>query len=99
MLVNVPDPARYAWHKLIISQRRVVRREKARKDIMQAEFLLDALTTDRPGDVRDMWDEFAAEGRKNWQALALDSLIILASCVRLWGGWPKGRGRQWLDAR
>ncbi len=32
-LVNVPDPARYAWHKLIISQRRMVNREKVRKDI------------------------------------------------------------------
>ena len=82
VLVNVPDPARYAWHKLIISQRRVVRREKARKDIMQAEILLDALTTDRPGDVRDMWHELAGEGRKNWQALALDGLEGVNEHVR-----------------
>lgn len=82
VLVNVPDPARYAWHKLIVSQRRTVNREKGRKDIMQAELLLDALTTDRPGDVRDMWAELAAEGRRTWQALALDGLEGVRSEIR-----------------
>ena len=51
VLVNVPDPARFAWHKLILSQRRA-QPEKVPKDLMQAQTLLEVLMTDRPDDVR-----------------------------------------------
>lgn len=52
VLVNVPSPARFALHKLVVSQRRpVAQQTKANKDIQQAEELLTVLLEDRPGDV------------------------------------------------
>jgi hypothetical protein len=51
-LVNVPDPARFALHKLIVSGRRpVAEQTKAGKDRQQAAELIEALHEDRPGDL------------------------------------------------
>jgi len=51
-LVNVPDPARFALHKLILSGRRpVVEQSKAGKDRQQAAELIEVLQEDRPGDL------------------------------------------------
>ncbi len=43
MTVNVPSPAHFAFHKLIISQRRWRRNEKPPRDIRQALEVLDML--------------------------------------------------------
>ena len=52
ILVNVPSPAYYALHKLVVScNRPVAFQTKALKDISQASQLLDVLMTDRPGDI------------------------------------------------
>jgi hypothetical protein len=52
LLVQIPTPARYALHKLVISQRRpAAMQTKARKDILQATQLLSVLIEDRPGDL------------------------------------------------
>jgi len=52
ILVNVPDPARFAFHKLWISRRRPVSEQtKAAKDLRQAGDLLEVLLEDRPGDL------------------------------------------------
>jgi hypothetical protein len=57
ILVNVPDPARFAFHKLWISGRRPVSEQtKAAKDLRQAGDLLEVLLEDRPGDVLIAWD-------------------------------------------
>lgn len=57
VLVNVPDPARFALHKLWISGRRPVSEQtKAVKDLRQAGDLLDVLLEDRPGDILTAWD-------------------------------------------
>jgi len=57
ILVNVPDPARFAFHKLWISQRRPVSEQtKAAKDLRQAGDLLEVLLEDRPGDVLLAWE-------------------------------------------
>jgi len=69
VLVNVPDPARFALHKLVVSQRRPVAQQvKVKKDIQQASELLDVLLEDRPGDVwvaldaaRDMPEKFQSQ--------------------------------------
>ncbi len=51
-LVNVPDPARFALHKLILSGRRpVAEQSKAGKDRQQAAELIEALHEDRRGDL------------------------------------------------
>lgn len=52
VLVNVPQPARYAVHKLLVAQGRPVSfQAKARKDVAQAAQILAALRDLRPGDV------------------------------------------------
>jgi len=52
VLVNVPDPARFSLHKLVVSRRRPVSQQvKAGKDLQQVGELLDVLLQDRPGDV------------------------------------------------
>jgi hypothetical protein len=57
ILVNVPNPARFALHNLVIAQRRpAATQTKALKDILQARELLSVLVQDRPGDVRLAWE-------------------------------------------
>ncbi|MBS0338748.1 MAG: hypothetical protein JSS40_18490 [Proteobacteria bacterium] len=52
-LVNVPDPARFALHKLLISGRRqVFEQAKAGKDRQQAGEIIASLYEDRRGDLR-----------------------------------------------
>ncbi len=51
-LVNVPDPARFALHKLLVSGRRqVFEQAKAGKDRQQAGEIIAALYADRRGDL------------------------------------------------
>jgi hypothetical protein len=57
ILVNVPDPARFALHKLWLAGRRPVSEQpKAAKDLRQAESLLDVLLADRPEDLPPAWE-------------------------------------------
>ncbi len=81
ILVNVPDPTRFALHKLIVSQRRT-NLAKVRKDILQAQTLLDVLADERPHDVADMWDELGGPGRPNWPRIALAGLDAIDPSVR-----------------
>jgi hypothetical protein len=56
VLVNLPPPARFAMHKLWISEKRPAAFEaKAKKDRIQAEQLIEVLSEDRPDDLRDAW--------------------------------------------
>lgn len=58
ILVNVPDPARFAFHKLWISgKRQVSEQAKATKDLRQAGDLLEVLLEDRPGDLPPAWED------------------------------------------
>lgn len=51
-LVNAPDPARFALHKLIVSTvRHVSSQTKAEKDRQQAAEMIGVLMQDRPGDL------------------------------------------------
>lgn len=62
-LVRVPQPARYALHKLIISgERDATAGEKRQKDLKQARALLSLLQEDRPGDIVLAWEALAARG-------------------------------------
>ena len=64
VLVNVPDPARYAFHKLLLSRSRTVGSQmKAEKDLYQAIQLIDVLVEDRPGDLSLAWDGLRQRGR------------------------------------
>jgi hypothetical protein len=81
VLVNVPPPARYAVHKLIIAQRRKEGAAKVEKDLKQAEALMAALAARRPHDLRDAWREAAGRGPK-WRELMTIGLSMTAPTVR-----------------
>ncbi|MFT5396720.1 MAG: hypothetical protein ACI85N_001925 [Gammaproteobacteria bacterium] len=52
ILVNVPQPARFAIHKLVLSQRRTITQQiKVIKDLRQAASLIEILSLDRPNDI------------------------------------------------
>lgn len=52
VLVNLPDPARFALQKLVVSRRRpAAQATRADKDLRQAASVLETLLEDRPGDV------------------------------------------------
>ncbi len=63
-LVNVPQPARYALHKLILSQERdVTAADKKRKDLRQASLMIDLLKEDRPGDITLALENLVGRGK------------------------------------
>lgn len=63
VLVNVPQPARYAVHKLIVATRRAAKAtEKARKDIEQSAALIRVLMEDRPDELYEALDEARKRG-------------------------------------
>ncbi len=81
ILVNVPSPARYAVHKLIIAQRRRTGVAKVGKDLKQAEALIDALALRRPTDLREAWSEAIGRG-KTWRDLLMAGLAMIAPATR-----------------
>ncbi len=51
--VMVPQPARFAIHKMVIARRRVAQKQKAPKDLMQANALIEALKSFDPDGLDD----------------------------------------------
>ena len=66
ILVQIPRPERFAIHKLIVADRRLSGPEagKARKDLMQAEFLIEALAEDRPDEIAEAYQAALKSGPK-----------------------------------
>lgn len=79
--VQVPAPARFAIHKLIISRRRREGAGKRDKDVQQAETLLRALVATRPQDLKLAWDEARERGPK-WRQLVGEGLGELTGFAR-----------------
>jgi hypothetical protein len=66
VLANVPDPARFALHKLIVQgERRGALRLKAAKDVAQAAHLLAWLWPNRRAAVLEALDNMEGRG-KGW---------------------------------
>jgi hypothetical protein len=62
-LVKIPDPARFGFHKLMVSQARPPTEEaKAVRDLAQASQLLNHLLVVRPGDVELAYDRLETKG-------------------------------------
>lgn len=64
VLVRIPRPERFAIHKLIVSNRRKDGPDslKARKDLLQAELLIEILSEDRPADLADAYSDAMSRG-------------------------------------
>ena len=76
--VNVPEPARFALHKLIVAgERPVALQTKADKDLSQAAQLLEVLAEDRPGDIGLAWEALVGRGA-SWTRRVRVALPALA---------------------
>lgn len=75
ILVRIPRPERFAIHKLIVSSRRKDGPDslKARKDLLQAELLIEVLADDRPMDLEDAYRDAMSRGPR-WRDLITQSL-------------------------
>lgn len=70
ILINVPTPARFAFHKLVVSQRRRASdAEKIKRDLSQAEQLLKVLIDGRHGDLILAYEATKKMGDKFTQQL------------------------------
>ncbi len=62
ILVNVPSPARFALHKLLVAcSRPATQQAKSNKDLDQAAQLIEVLSEDRPGDLALAWEALGAQ--------------------------------------
>lgn len=65
VMVSIPQPVRYALHKLIVSQERTLSGQvKVKKDLYQAHQILRYLKEHRLGDIAPAWVELVAKGPK-----------------------------------
>lgn len=65
--VNIPQPARFAVHKLIIAQKRGGDTTKRRKDLAQADALIAALKAADPFALSDAYEDAASQGITGWK--------------------------------
>ncbi len=69
VLVNIPQPARYAVHKLILAQRRDRSNQMKRtKDLAQAKALIEVMRVQDPFALEDAFADARAQGEKGWAA-------------------------------
>ena len=77
VLINVPAPARFACHKLVVSQRRrAADAEKIKRDIAQAQQLFEVLIEGRPGDLIMAYEAAEKMGDKFLQQLKMGMKMI-----------------------
>lgn len=74
-MVNLPDPARYGLHKLIVAHERGARHPKHDKDIAQALALIAWHLERAPHELADAWTALAGRG-VGWVKRARASLAL-----------------------
>lgn len=72
-LINLPDPARYGLHKLLVAAERGPRHAKYGKDILQALALIEWHLQRAPALLKQAWDDLVAHGA-GWEKRARASL-------------------------
>lgn len=91
VVLNVPHPARYALHKLIVfGERSGEHRTKSNKDLLQSALLLHILRIQRPDEVEEAWRDLVSRG-PGWRKrakLGLDAIEKL---------WPDEGFADWLQ--
>ncbi len=81
VMANVPDPARFALHKLLVfAERRARNPEKALKDLKHAAALLEVLCEFRRDDVLSLWKDLLARGA-GWRGRARKALTALEPLI------------------
>lgn len=78
--VRVPDPARYAVHKLILTQSRSGYSGKKGKDLVQAKTLFEALRATEPERLNDALEVARARGPA-WRKLVRDGLALIEARI------------------
>lgn len=81
ILVRVPQPARFAIHKLMIARRRRPGTGKSSKDAMQAETLIEILGKKDPFSLRDAYREARDRGPE-WRRLLDEAVSLLPESPR-----------------
>ena len=78
-MVNVPSPARYALHKLLVwGERTQAYRTKAAKDLRQAAALISFYKQYRAQELAEAWRELQSRGR-GWHSRAEEGLRALSA--------------------
>lgn len=78
VMVNVPDPARFALHKLLVfAERRARNPQKALKDLRQAAALIEVLSAFRLDDLVALWKQLLSRG-PGWRQRARTGIAALA---------------------
>lgn len=80
-MVNLPDPARYGLHKLLVAAERGARNPKHDKDILQALALIDWHLQRAPALLEEAWRDLAARG-EGWVRRACASLQAAPAAQR-----------------
>jgi hypothetical protein len=77
VLINIPQPVRFAMHKLIVSQIRDASNDAKRpKDLYQAFQILSVLQENRPFDIQPAWQNLIERGSK-WKKYAEAGLAAM----------------------
>lgn len=80
-MVRIPEPARFALHKLIVSgDRHIGQQTKAGKDRQQAAEMIEVLMADRPGDI-ELAVESLNKRAAGWRKKLRDGLARLPKDV------------------
>jgi hypothetical protein len=97
-IVNIPHPARYALHKLLVyGERKGAFLQKSQKDLWQAAALLAYLKERRAWEVEEAWADLIARG-KGWVTRARQGLNALGKLapefeVKAWLTLPRALSR------
>ncbi|MDO8805124.1 MAG: GSU2403 family nucleotidyltransferase fold protein [Elusimicrobiota bacterium] len=94
ILVNLPTPARFAFHKLIVSRERAAAMQaKVQKDLAQAAAMFSVISEDRPGDILLAYAAIVARG-PSWTGKLKKALPVFAAkypgeCEKLFSTVPE----------
>lgn len=75
--VRIPQPARFAVHKLLVAQKRGGDTTKRAKDLVQAGALIAALKAADPFALSDAYEDACAQGTTGWKRPVERSLMEL----------------------
>jgi hypothetical protein len=79
--INIPHPARYALHKLLVhGERKASFLQKSQKDLWQAAALLECLRSRRPWEIDEAWADLLGRG-PGWVTRAKQGVSALAKAA------------------